>query len=98
MAKSIDVEIYGQRYSIKGDADPDYIKQIAQYVDERMRDLARGMQTATLSKLAVLTAINIAHQLFQAEQRLKQGEAEVERRTLHLMESIEQQLDSVRST
>jgi cell division protein ZapA len=98
MAKSIDVEIYGQRYSIKGDADPDYIKQIARYVDERMRDLARGMQTATLSKLAVLTAINIAHQLFQAEQRLKQGEAEVERRTLHLMESIEQQLDSVRST
>lgn len=98
MAKSIDVEIYGQRYSIKGDADPDYIKQIVRYVDERMRDLARGMQTATLSKLAVLTAINIAHQLFQAEQRLKQGEAEVERRTLHLMESIEQQLDSVRST
>ncbi len=97
MAKTIDVEIYGQRYTIKGEADADYMKQVAQYVDEQMQALARGMQTATLSKLAVLTALNIAHQLLQAQQRLKHGEAEIERRTLDLMESIEQQLDSVRS-
>jgi cell division protein ZapA len=97
MAKTIDVEIYGQRYTIKGEADADYMKQVARYVDEQMQTLARGMQTATLSKLAVLTALNIAHQLMQAQQRLKQGEAEIERRTLDLMESIEQQLDSVRS-
>jgi cell division protein ZapA len=97
MAKTIDVEIYGQRYTIKGEADADYMKQIARYVDDQMQTLARGMQTTTLSKLAVLTALNIAHQLFQAEQRLKSGEAEIERRTLTLMDSIEQQLDSVKS-
>lgn len=97
MTKTIEVEIYGQRYVLKGDADEDYVKRVGAYVDEQMRSVARGMKTATLAKLAVLAAINIAHQLFQAERLRAQGEADVERRAVSLMESIEEQLRPVRS-
>lgn len=96
MAKTIEIEIYGHRYSIKGEADEDYVKRLATYVDEQMRGLAQGMKTATLSKLALLAAINIAHQLFQSEQARQQGEVDVERRALCLMESIEEQLQPAR--
>lgn len=96
MTRTIEVEIYGQRYALRGEADDDYVKRVAAYVDEQMRKLAQGMKTATLAKLAVLAAINITHQLFQAERRLEQGEAEIERRALDLMESIEEQLDPAR--
>ena len=92
MSKTVEVEICGQRYSIKGEAEDDYVKQLARYVDEQMRGLAQGMKTATISKLAVLAAINITHQLFQAEQARERREADIDRRALSLMESIEEQL------
>jgi cell division protein ZapA len=50
------------------------------------------MNTTTPSRLAVLTALNLAHQLFEAEKKRAQGEADVERRMTSLMESIEEQV------
>ncbi|HSN04996.1 cell division protein ZapA [Nitrospira sp. NS4] len=92
MTKTIDVEIYGQRYSIRGQADDAYIRRLASFVDDHMKRLAEGMKTATPSKLAVLTAVNLAHQLFESEKKRAQGEADVERRMVNLMESIEEQM------
>lgn len=92
MTKTIDVDIYGQRYSIRGDADDAYIRRLAHFVDDHMKRLAEGMKTATPSKLAVLTAINLAHQLFESEKRRAQGEADIERRMVTLMESIDEQM------
>jgi cell division protein ZapA len=96
VTKTTEVEIFGQRYTIKGDSDEEYIKRVAAYVDEQMQSLAQGMKTATPTKVAVLAAINIAHQLLQTEQRRQQGEEDLERRALSLMESIEEQLQPAR--
>jgi cell division protein ZapA len=90
LTKTTDVEIYGQRYAIKGDADEAYIRRLASLVDGQMRQLAEGMNTTTPSRLAVLTALNLAHQLFEAEKKRAQGEADIERRMSSLMESIEE--------
>jgi len=96
VTKNIEIEIYGHRYTIMGDAEEDYIKRLAAYVDEQMRGVAQGMKTATFAKLALLAAINITDQLFQAEQLRRQGEVDVERRARCLMESIEEQLQPSR--
>lgn len=92
MTKTIDVEIYGQRYAIRGVADDAYIRRLAHFVDDHMKHLAEGMKTATPSKLAILTAINLAHQFFESEKKRAQGEADVDRRMDTLMESIEEQM------
>lgn len=92
MTKTIDVEIYGQRYTIRGEADEAYVRRLAGFVDGQMRHLAEGMHTTTPSKLAVLTALNLAHQLSELERKRAQGDADVERRMLTLMESIEEQV------
>lgn len=94
MAKTLEIEIYGQKYTVKADADERYMQRVAAYVDEQMRSLARGMKTATPAKLAVLVALNISHQLFQAEAQGEQSAADVERRAQHLMESIEETLQT----
>jgi cell division protein ZapA len=92
LIKTIDVEICGQRYSIRGEAEDDYVQRLARYVDDQMRGLSKSMKTATMSKLAVLAAINITHQLFQAERMREEGDADINRRATHLMESIEEHL------
>jgi cell division protein ZapA len=92
LTKTVDVEIYGQRYAIRGEADEGDVRRLASFVDGQMRHLAEGMNTTTPSKLAVLTALNLAHQLFELERKRAQGEADVERRMKSLMESIEEQV------
>jgi cell division protein ZapA len=90
--KTVPVEIYGQRYAIIGDAEEAYIREVAQLVDAQIRQVAEGMKTATLSRLAVLAALNIAHQLLQAERRSQQLDAAVEARAGNLLATIESQL------
>ena len=61
----IKVEIYGSEYRIKGDADLEYIKRVAAYVDERMRQVSQLTTDSAVSKIAILAAINIADELFK---------------------------------
>ena len=93
MTKTIEVEVYGQRFSLQGEADEKYFHELAQYVDSQMRMLSETMKTGTPTKLAILAAINIADQLFHQKRQRKVGEGEIERRAQEILESIERQLD-----
>ena len=97
MTKTIDVEIYGQRYTVNGEADESYVKQLADIVDKHMKQVAAGLRSATPAKLAVLAAFNLAHELMESERRSRQGEADADRRVASLMESIDQQMPSILS-
>jgi cell division protein ZapA len=61
----IPVEIHGQRYPIRSGLDPEYVARLAVYVDEKMRAAADSTPTGDSLRLAVLTALNIADELFR---------------------------------
>ena len=82
MTKSVDVEIFGGTYSIKGDADPEYVRQLARFVDEKMRSLAqRSPSTVSAQRIAVLAAVNMADELFRLRNRQRKVEEMVEKKT-----------------
>lgn len=58
-AGSIRVDIYDQSYHLRG-TDADYIQQLADYVDLKMRAVAEKTSTADSLRVAVLAALNIA--------------------------------------
>ncbi len=55
-----EVEIFGQTYNVRGEGDPDYLKELARYVDARMREVAAEVATVDPMKIAILAALNIA--------------------------------------
>jgi cell division protein ZapA len=57
---SINVEIFGQSYQVRGDGNPDYLLELARFVDSRMRDVAAQVATVDPAKIAILAALNIA--------------------------------------
>ncbi len=61
---TLSVRIFGSEYKIKG-ADPDYIAEVAAYVDGKMSDLDGRLSAGTPTKIAVLTSLNIADELFR---------------------------------
>ena len=63
--KKTTVKIHGHEYTIRADRDPEYIQTIARFVDERMRETARDAGQVTSLRVAILSALNIADELFR---------------------------------
>jgi cell division protein ZapA (FtsZ GTPase activity inhibitor) len=84
------VQIFGQEYKIRGFEDKSYVQRVAGYVDERMRELSQGSSSLSQERLAVLTAINIADELFQESKRSSDTLLSVERRTDALIAQLDQ--------
>jgi cell division protein ZapA len=57
------VEIFGQTYNVRGEGDPDYLSELARFVDSRMREVASQVATVDPMKIAILAALNIADEL-----------------------------------
>jgi cell division protein ZapA len=58
-AGSVRVEIYDQTYHLRG-SDPEYIGDLAEYVDSKMRQISKQAATVDSLRVAVLAALNIA--------------------------------------
>ena len=61
----VQVQIFGHSYTIRGEADQEYILGVAAYVDRKMREITEKMPVASLSKVAILASLNIADELFK---------------------------------
>lgn len=93
MTNAIEVDVFGQRLALQGDADEHYVHELALYVEGQMTSIANNLTTSTPTKVAILAAINIADQLFKQESRRQAGEAEIERRTTGLLQCIDAEID-----
>jgi cell division protein ZapA len=67
---SVEVHILGQKYTIRGDAPEQYIKELAAYVDEKLKEVFNSAPGITPLKAAILTSLNIADEL----QKLKEAQ------------------------
>ena len=72
--RTVDVEIYDQKYSIvlKTSLPEAEVRQLAEEVDERMRDIASQANTADSLKVAVLTALHLAQEFRELQRNCEQ--------------------------
>lgn len=93
MAEEIEVEIFGQAFRVTaGEATPAYIQQLASYVDERMRAIAASTKAMPMNRMAILTALNIADDLFKLQDRYEQSARLLNAKTDHLIALVRDQL------
>jgi cell division protein ZapA len=62
------VQIYDQTYNVAGDLEPAYVAELAQHVDDKMRQIARATGTVDSVRVAVLAALAIADELYALQQ------------------------------
>jgi cell division protein ZapA len=76
----IPVEIHGQRYPIRTVLEPEYVSQLAGYVDEKMRLASQQTPSSDSLRLAVLAALNIADELFRCRDLKRESDGELAER------------------
>lgn len=62
-----EVYILGQKYVVRGEESPEYIGQLAQFVDEKLKEVYGHSPNITPLKAAILTALNIADELHKVK-------------------------------
>jgi len=92
-SNQIQISIFGQEYSVKAPADPDYIKKIAEYVDGKMREVQSGFtSTQSSTRIAILSAMNITDELFSSRQKGDTDESAVEEKISAIIDLIDESL------
>ena len=72
MKRSVTVQIAGVRYALKTEEDDRWVKSVAAFVDAKIRDVQKHTRTVDTQAVAVLTALQIAEELFT--ERRESGE------------------------
>ena len=94
MNNQVHVEIYGQKYTLRGDGEEKYVNQLARYVDGKMQEVAKSAANLPPTKVALLAAINISDELFQLRQERDDRDRVIEKKTRDLIEGIEEQFEN----
>jgi cell division protein ZapA (FtsZ GTPase activity inhibitor) len=79
--RKIEVEIYDQKYSIilKTPLPETEVRKLADDVDSRMREIAAQANTPDSLKVAILTALHLAQEYKELQQRYDQKMEELSR-------------------
>jgi len=98
-AHQVHVEIFGQSYSVRAGADPGYVEKLARHVDAQMQEVGKASGAVDSLRVAVLAALNIADELFQARSHDAEAEKRAAARATEQVrakvEALTRQLDSV---
>jgi cell division protein ZapA len=97
MAKVVQVDIYGQRYAVRSDLDPQYISELAAFLDENMRSAARELASADPLRIAVIAALNITDELHRAKADSRGIEGRLHARAAEIERLVDSVLDDARA-
>jgi cell division protein ZapA len=92
-SKHVKLEIYGQFYNLNVEENEEYLKELAAYVDAKMYAVADAAHTVDSLKVAVLTALNIADELFMARSREEQLQGPLRQRVEKCVSLVERAIE-----
>jgi cell division protein ZapA len=84
------VEIFGERYTLRATEDPAYIRRVAQYVDTKLYEVAKGGPAIPSLRMAVLASLNIADELFKLGEARERETASALAKIAELTRSLDQ--------
>jgi cell division protein ZapA len=93
LKRSVTVEVAGQKLSLRTDADEEYVRSLAELVNAKISEVkapsSSGGRTLSTHALAILAALNLADELFQAQR----GHAELRRQVREKAKRLDALLD-----
>ncbi|GMV07457.1 MAG: hypothetical protein AMXMBFR53_37320 [Gemmatimonadota bacterium] len=89
---SVTVRIAGEEHTIRANAEPAYTKKCAKLVDDRIQEIRSKSGLIESHKAAILAALSIADEFFQAQAEADEIRKDVADRTSKVMRRLEAEL------
>ena len=88
MKRSVTVQIAGVNNALKTEEDDRYVKQMAAFVDGKIRDVQKHTRTVDTQAVAVLTALQIAEELFNERRQSGDLRKKIREKSQSLLEVL----------
>ncbi len=105
MSEKNQITVYGKTYKIKTDLASVNPQDLADYVNDKMHELSGGKTKPSTIDLAILTALNIAGELFEIKTTAKQemtqkksDQKEADQKVRHLVQMVEKELGQMQAS
>jgi cell division protein ZapA (FtsZ GTPase activity inhibitor) len=86
---SVTVRIAGEEHTIRASAAPEYTRRCAKLVDDRIHEIRMAAGLIEGHKVAILAALSIADECFQAQEDLERMRTELGARVNELAAEVE---------
>ena len=70
----VKVKILGEDFTLSGEKPIEMIKEIADYVNRKMKQIDEVIPSSSYKKIAVLAALNIAEEMWEMKEKTKESE------------------------
>ncbi len=88
MEKPVTVNILGNEYAIKSEEDPRQVYKIAEYMNEKLKEIDENTEGLSEKKKVILVALNIANDYFQVLKERDELLAGIRQRSRELIDNI----------
>ncbi len=88
--ESVTVRIAGEEHTIRSSAKPEYTTRCAEYVERRIHDIKKQIGLVEGHKVAILAALSITDELFQALDTQEQSGSRMAERVNALAARLEE--------
>jgi len=85
----VTVRIAGEEHNLRSAADPEYTRECARYLDERIQEIRRSAGVVEAHRATILAALSLTDQFLRAEGELERLRREVASRATNLARRIE---------
>ena len=90
--KVVHVEVHGQKYPIRTELDPQYVEDLARFVEARMALAAKSSPSSDVVGLAILAALNITDEFFRTRTALSANSGNLSARAEAIEKIVDQAL------
>ena len=87
------VTIFGETYSIRSQAEPEYTTEVAEHVNQVMHSIKKNVGLKEPHKIAILAAMSVTDELFQEKKNTEIRDEELERKSNSLIHLIDTYLE-----
>ena len=91
MEKPVRVKILDHEYLIRGDEDEEQIQEIAEFVNDKFKEIRDNTEELSEKKTAILAAFNVASEYFQLKKERDNMILDIQRRA----QSLNSQIDTI---
>jgi len=89
---TVQVNIFGEEYTVRSEGDVEYIQKVAQFVDRKMQEVVDKTANKSPARVAILAALNIADELFRECEKGEHGLTDLEKRANSIISLLSEKI------
>jgi len=89
MQEPVQIEILGQKFTLKGDYDTGYVNRVEKYINDKIQEVQKQTAAVSTHNLMILVALNLADECIKKDQELEQVKTFIEGTSRRLIDILD---------